>query len=477
MDILLIILGIFLHFFALPLTVIGLIWFFFVGRRLYKEKKSLEAFKGNEMAKAMTRDRIKASFLRALGIVLWPVLMLALLFLLMDVLGQAALYIAFMASTVVSGFFFAWAAGIKGRYNLSFKENIVKVELAKVFDDLNYDPQGAFDPESIRNLEFFSSFDGFTGNDLIIADYQGLHFAQCDMGVKERYTVTVTDKNGHTSIEERWRDVFKGRAMRFDFADAFRGRVQVVSRNFDGSRVKQSRGGWQTVETELAEFGKYFDVYAPDPLDAMAALTPQMIEGIFYLKKALDVPTALYFTGNTMTVFMALEREAFDVSGNTLLEETRLLERDIALMTGFMDVMYFKRPVTNEDTRRSEAGRSETAAIVAAAVGPSGAEKLARQTGRQARRGLGMALAFLPKLIIAVYLVSAVYGFTKLPSELAAGITLGGDWTAPPDAMQVPTIGFLVVAGVFIIISALGRHYVFSIICLAIYLLFMAANL
>ena len=469
MDIILVIAGLILNLLAIPLLVVGLIWFLFVGRRLYREKKSLDAFTGNETARAMAKDRIKARFIRLLGTLLWPVLVVALSFLLADTSSEVAPTIIILLSSVVSGVFFAWSALIKKRYSDAFKENIVKVELAKVFENLNYDPQGAFDSDSIRKLQFFRSFDAFAGNDLIIADYNGLHFAQCDMGITERYTVTVEDDNGDTHTEERWRDVFRGRAMRFDFADAFRGKVQIVSKDFDAADVKQSRGQWQSVETELAEFGKYFDVYAPDPLDAMAALTPQMIEGIFYLKKALDVPTALYFSGNTMTVFMALKREAFDVADkNTLLEEVQLLERDIALMTGFMDVMYFKRPA------KAETERSEIAASIAAAAGPSGAEKIVRQAGR----GVGMALSFLPRAIIAVYLLSAVYGFINLPDELAAGFTVsGGQWEASSSAPQVPTIGFLIVAGVFIIIPALARHLGFSLLCLVLYLLFMVVNL
>ena len=467
MDILLLLIGLVVELLAVPLLLIALIWFFFVGRRFYREKKSLDAFKGNEIAKAMTMDRIKARFIRTLGKILWPVLVVTLSFLLMDALGDASPGIAVTVASIVTLSCIAWSSLILRRYNATFKKNIVKAELSKAFDNLTYEPQGKFDQESIRNLQFFSSFDGITGNDLIVADYNGLHFAQCDMGVSERYTVTVQGSDGETRTEERWRDVFKGRAMRFDFADAFRGRVQVVSKDFNGASVK-SRGEWQAVETELAEFGEYFEVYAPDPLDAMAVLTPQMIEGIFYLKKALNVPTALYFTGNAMFVFMALARETFDVSDkNTLLEESRLLKRDIALMTGFMDVMYFNRPAS------MEGNRAETAASVAAAAGPSEVEKITRQAGR----GLGMALSLLPKAVIAAYCISAVYGFINLPGEIVTGFTLGDGLSPMSDAPQVPTIVFLSVAGVFILLPALTGHLVFSLICLTIYLIFMATNL
>lgn len=72
MDILLLLIGLVVELLAVPLLLIALIWFFFVGRRFYREKKSLDAFKGNEIAKAMTMDRIKARFIRTLGKILWP---------------------------------------------------------------------------------------------------------------------------------------------------------------------------------------------------------------------------------------------------------------------------------------------------------------------------------------------------------------------------------------------------------------------
>jgi hypothetical protein len=279
----------------------------------------------------------------------------------------------------------------------------------------------------------------------------------------------VEDKDGDTREEERWRDVFRGRAMRFDFADKFRGRVQVISKDFDGAGVKSSRGKWQTVETELAEFGRHFDVFAIDPLDAMAALTPQMIEGIFYLKKALDVPTALYFIDNTMVVFKATGREAFDVSGkHTLLEERGLLQRDIALVTGFLDVMYFRPQEGADSITEASVDRAERAASVAAAIGPSEAEKVARK----AKRVAWTALGYLPIGVIVIFLASAVYGFIHLPSHIVAGWSSSGVSSAP----LVPTLGYMIVMGFFIILPALMNNLL-SVFMLLLHLLFMSANL
>jgi hypothetical protein len=461
MEIIYVLFLIFLRLVAPVLIIIVLIWFFFVGRRIYKEKKSFDASKGDEVAMSMEKDRIKARLLHVIRLI--SMIVVAILAVYLGANEDIVLVVVAICGLA----FLLWAEVFKKRYNANFKEHIVKAELSKVLDNLQYEPQGRFDNALISGLDFFKKFDDIRGNDLINADYKGLHFAQCDMGVQERYTATVENKDGSTREEVRWRDIFKGRVMRFDFADKFRGRVQVVAKEFPGTKIKSSRslGAWQSVETELAEFARYYDVYALDPIDAMAALTPQVIESVFYLKKALDVPIALYFIENTMVVFILTNREAFDVSGkHTLLEERILLQRDIALVTGFMDVMYFKAQGAPA-AASPENTRSETAAAVAAAIGPSKAEKLVRKT----TRGVGKTLAFLPIAVIAVFLVSAVYGFLYLPDHIAAGTS--------PDAPLVPTIGYMAVAGFFIIIPALSRHIFFTAVAMAIHLLFMSANL
>ncbi|GHV36851.1 hypothetical protein FACS1894187_12230 [Synergistales bacterium] len=42
----------------------------------------------------------------------------------------------------------------------------------------------------------------------------------------------------------------------------------------------------------------------------MAALTPQMIEGIYHLKRTLNVPVAFYFRVNSMYAFLLLGQRA-----------------------------------------------------------------------------------------------------------------------------------------------------------------------
>jgi hypothetical protein len=483
-----------LQFIAPVLIVIGVIWGLRIAWKTYKTGKSIAASRGDAAAMSMERQRIKAQLITVLGVILWPVVCVAALY-----FGAPA-NVAGIAATACAGACFVWAGIFKARYNASFKENIVKTELSKVFDNLQYEPRGKFDYASVHGLDFFTHDDVIGGNDLIIAEYRGIRFAQCDLSAQEEYEVTVEDSNGDTRAETRYRDIFRGRAMRFDFAEKFRGKVQVVEKYFEGAKINSTRGEWQAVETELAEFGEHFHVFALDPLDAMAVLTPQMIEGIFYLYKTLSDPVALYFIENTMIVFMQTEREAFDVSGkHTLLEEKELLQKDIKLVTDFIETMYFKRQenqiLAAGETTGSVAENISGASIAAAVGAPGGGQAdaglAAKSAVRSAKRAknaaaytakktLGFAFSFAAYALCAAYIASAVYALFKLPDGIYAGWSGDGEATGP----LIPTIAWIAIAGFFVIIPLAFKtarrkpmSWVVSGVMLLIHFLFLSANM
>ena len=163
----------------------------------------------------------------------------------------------------------------------------------------------------------------------------------------------------------------------------------VVRRDFSAARVLSNPGSWQQVETELAAFEERFVVFAHDPLDAMRIMTPQMIEGIYFLDQKLDVPLAFRFKNGEMSVFMALTRDAFDVSGEkTLLEEQKLLEGNIRLIKGFLDTMYFRRGRRPAEGNGKEEKTRKTAASEAESAGSDTAGL--SLPGRLSRIGIGL---------------------------------------------------------------------------------------
>ncbi|WP_279062200.1 hypothetical protein [Bilophila wadsworthia] len=62
MDILLLLIGLVVELLAVPLLLIALIWFFFVGRRFYREKKSLDAVHCHSLGYFVALEGIKALF-------------------------------------------------------------------------------------------------------------------------------------------------------------------------------------------------------------------------------------------------------------------------------------------------------------------------------------------------------------------------------------------------------------------------------
>lgn len=482
-----------------PIIVIGLlIWgavVFFRGRRL---KKSLNAVKDDAQATALEKLRIKASVIGglsflaliagfAIGITLdW---------------GFSGALMAGVSAQAIMGL---WAFSLRQRYNKEFKDRFVKAELAKAFGNLEYDPNGVFDAEALKELKFFVPFASMRGSDLITAEYKGIRFTQSDISLMD---VTIThDKDGKT--QENFTTFFNGRAMRFDFAQAFKGEVQVVRRNFGQARVTEKRGDWQELETELAEFRDDYRVFSPDPVAALTILTPQMIEGVYYLDKALRVPLALHFSGNSMFVFMALARDAFEASEKkTLLENRRLLEKDIALITGFLDTMYFKeRGATPPAAAESPAGdgaaagmetgaAAGAAAMAGAGAMAAGAAAMAAQAtagaaamaagataemavslkktpgeqalsnARNSVQRLGYTLSPLVKLLgvivcygpVLLYVASAVYTLWALPDGICLSISYSNGHTELKDS--VPTLGYIIVASIFIVpmTAAVGK--------------------
>ena len=447
----------------LAIIIVGIaVMVFRALRNVWRDAKSYKASRGDEALEAMEHLRLKAKALNIAGVVLGLATLVA------GVYCELPVEVIPLAGAGVYCFFLVWALVIKRKYNQSFKENIVKAELAKVLDNLHYEPGAMLEGDALINLNFFRNADRFSGNDLIIADYKGIHFSQCDMRVSEQYQVV---EKGETRT--RWRDIFRGRAMQFTLESLVEGKVRVVKRNFDAAKAATPADGWQKVETELDEFNTLFDVYAENPLDAMAILTPQMIEGIFFLCKALDFPVAFHFHENTMYAFMQLAHETFDVSHKkTLLEERAILERDIALVTGFFDIMYFK-PRSDRDTKDLQAERdrgsvSKRVATVAAVAGPTVGEKLSRK----AVRATAKTIHYLSYAIIAVFLLSAVYTLYELPDTIRAGTTA--------DSEEFPTVLYLIVVGIFIIPPAYMRtiqSYAMAILLLMIHFFILSANL
>lgn len=470
-----------------PFILVGLLILgVFALRRMLREARSRKALAGDETARSIERTRTAAWIVWVVQIVSYPVVFV------LTLAAGGGFGVALFVAIMIGLLFYLWAQKLRGRYNQEFKENIVSSLLKETFDNLRYLPDGRLDDKHLWDTNFFHSQSRMSGNDLIEADYAGKHFAQCDLVVEERYTTTSVDNDGVTTTQDCWRDVFRGRMMRFDLASAFRSGVQVVRWNFDAAKTASSPGSWKKVETELHDFNKTFGIYAEDPADAMTVLTPQMIEGIFRLDHQLNLPLALLFIDRSIYAFFPSARDAFDVSGKakkTLLEERELLRGDIRTVTGFLDAMEYgmrDNRTFMAQIRPPEPARAEASASAAPVAGsvpkperpplPAQLEDPARQFGSYKGKKLLLRLWRNPALILlAAYYISVVYALNKLPSQFGVGIHIvDGEVTL---SQHIPTIVFLAAASFLVTRAALavGRgpwtRNLIQVVILVIYLL------
>ena len=315
---------------ALVLFCLFLVW------RIIKARHSRKSAQGDALAMQLEGRWLGVQIFRLLGIAVWPMaLFLAV------TQEEVNLVAALLVALIVSFICFMVARLKRFTYNKMFKQHVVSAELGRVFDNLVYLPNQRFSDSELAGLDFFTCLDRVSGNDYIEADYRGVRFCQCDLLIEEKHTETVKGSDGRTKTVIRYQEVFSGRAMRFDLANNFISEIRVIGKRFPGEITPRS---WQKLEAELVEFNDMFKTYATDAGAAFTLLTPQMIESVFYLNKSLNAPLALYFKQQTLYAFVALNREAFDISGTkTVLEEKTLLQKDIEFVTTFLDTMYFKQ--------------------------------------------------------------------------------------------------------------------------------------
>ncbi len=430
-----------------PVLLLGLvIWLIWGFVRIWRTKKSLSAAQGDDAALRMEHTRILSGLASFLGWAAFPVVLTAALA--MDMEMQGALILAGICGAAALYI----SQRLKSRYSTDFKEKLVRTELAKVFDNLSYKPEVDLRDTALLSQGLLASFSTIQCNDLIAASYHGTDFMQCDIRIQDREEAVTTGEDGMQQSREIVTDVFQGRLMRFEADASARGPVQVMRYDFSADSLLQKQ--WQRVETELAAFEERFRVYAEDPLDAMRIMTPQMIEAIYYLDQKLDVPLLFHFENGEMLVFIAQARDAFEVSGGkTLLEEKELLAKDIALVTGFLDTMYFKgRRKTADNDKKTEAAADKAAdpsGTAFDAFSPSGTLSGLRSQMHGPMLLLCQAAFWLP---VAVWGISVAYAFLRLPDGIALSFSFIDGTAELADSCS--TLAYCAVGALFVLPSA-----------------------
>ncbi len=428
-----------------PVLLLGLlIWLFWGFVRIWRTKKSLRAAQGDESALRMEYTRILSGLASFLGWAAFPVVLAAALA--MDMEPQTALILAGICGATA----LYCSNRLKSRYSQDFKEKLVRTELEKVFDHLSYKPEGDIKNNPLFSRGILAPFSTIRCNDLITARYHGIDFMQCDIRIQDTEEAVIASENGMDERRQIVTDVFQGRLMRFAVSSSAKGPVQVIRYDFSADSLVQKQ--WQRVETELAAFEDRFSVYAEDPLDAMRIMTPQMTEAIYYLDQKLDVPLLFHFENGEMLVFIAQARDAFEVTGGkTLLEERELLKKDIGLVTGFLDTMYFK----GQRLAADGAGKTETAKERTTEEGDFDAFSPSRTLSVLRAQLHGPMLLFCQAVFwlpVVVWGISVAYAFLYMPD----GIDLSFSFTdgSAELADSCSTLAFCAVGALFVLPSA-----------------------
>ncbi len=430
-----------------PVLLLGLlIWLIWGFVRIWRTKKSLNAAKGDTSALRMEHTRILAGLASFLGWAAFPVVLAAAMA--MDMEPQVALISAGLCGAAA----LYCSHRLKYRYSLDFKEKLVRTELEKIFDNLFYKPEADIRNTPLLSQGILAPFSTISCNDLIAASYHGIDFIQCDIRIQDMEEIVTTGEDGMQQSREILTDVFRGRLMRFAQDSSARGPVQVIRYDFSADSLLQKQ--WQRVETELAAFEDRFRVYAEDPLAAMRIMTPQMIEAIYYLDQKLNVPLLFHFENGEMLVFIAQARDAFEVSGGkTLLEEKEQLKKDIALVTGFLDTMYFKERRTSADSEEKAEAAADRAATASGAAldafSPSGTLSGLRAQMHGPMLLLCQAAFWLP---VAVWGISVAYAFLCLPDGIALSFSFADGTAELSESCSTPA--YCAIGALFVLPSA-----------------------
>lgn len=317
-----------------------------VVRRLRRERRNAASLVDAD-ARQMDSLRRSAWLTGVLTPVSYPLVIFAGLLFSVGVFGLfgfVGLPVVLLFAIIIGAALRHYSSSLLGQYNYRFKRDYILKALLGTFDNLQYRMHSVLDNEDIRRIGFFAGQNSMMGNDHIEADYNGKHFAQCDLLVTGPAASLKLGAVGKLPLRTGWTNTFRCRMMRFDLTEELPGDVQVVKWNFTAAAVLSSPGEWRTVETELPEFHNVFKVYAKDELTAMRLLTPQMIEGIFRLDAEVEQALALLFTKRRIYAFFPTGRDAFDVSEDareTFAEELEHIKKDIGVITTFLDGMSY----------------------------------------------------------------------------------------------------------------------------------------
>ena len=240
----------------------------------------------------------------------------------------------------VSAIFTSFATG-KDRtaYRKAYKGYFVEQNLKKIFTNVDYAHDRGFTPNIVAESEMIRLAEKFYSNDLTLAKYKNINFAQADVAIIHEYT----DDQGNTHEYP----VFKGRYMMFEFPKKFDFRLEVVGRKFKLYRVpgkdRVKNRKMTRLETESTEFNHNFKIFGQDGFESFYLLDPAIIERINNIAKLYDYKLLLGFYDNKLIVALNDGKDSFEPARFTKpIDEPAEMQKvagEIKVITDFVDVI------------------------------------------------------------------------------------------------------------------------------------------
>jgi hypothetical protein len=233
-------------------------------------------------------------------------------------------------------------------FNKIFKNNVVLSLLAEKMEIISYTPDEDMRKEEMDRSNLFREYNVHNGNDLLEANYNGIHFRMCDTKHIYQYTTYDNDDKPTTHNIDR----FKGRLMIIDY-DAFCDTpVYVCEHTIDmlnkASPYSLDDSEVTMLTTESPEFDKRFYVKCESQTDALRLLTPQVITGILDARKRFDVyihNMRLAFKDDKLYITLYSDKdfmEAAEMNGITVTEQREYIIKQISYITDLLDMLYLR---------------------------------------------------------------------------------------------------------------------------------------
>lgn len=287
-------------------------------------------FQDVETARKTYKDKVRRGLLISVAV-------LAISFTFFFALGpiMGMLFLVLAVSTPV--FTIAVTNQDRIAYRKAYKGYFVEQNLKKIFTHVIYDHEKGFSPAVIRESGMMRLADMFYSNDLTIAKYGKIPFAQADVAITRVYT----DNKGNTHEYP----VFKGRYMIFEFPKKFDYRLEVVGKKFKLYQVpkRAKNHEMERIETESTDFNHNFRVYGDDGFESFYLLAPDVIAKIEDIAKRYNYKLLLGFYNNKLIVALDDGKDAFEPPKFTKpineKQEMAKVRDDIKVITDFVDVI------------------------------------------------------------------------------------------------------------------------------------------